>query len=593
MPENHELYQQHGGEARGYLARRCPDGAADDLLQETFLQVARQPARMAEVTMSRAWLFGIARDLLARYFRAMKLPRPERMLFFFQRIALAAGCGFVLLLAGCDPENIICWSPDGARALVFGSDETYLVDGEGKIIGIAPDAREWMPDSRRVIAVRKVQARNWAEVASLLGQERTQSVVRAAGELAILIRGYHGDWSKFFDTDAGQHWFDSQLNVGEKYTGWDASFPLLFLPFYYLQEHDAESVALLMKMISKEEQQQLAIILKPTVSELLVKSAFPENPAAEQVLLRTVDPIGAVRPSPNGKGIAVVVDEPIRPGLYLIPTEGGDRVPVDSGASDADWTPDGQWLTYEKTSLSYDALGDQMLLGTITRCKVCNDEGRFLPKVENPQGLAGVLFAKGTNRVACLPDGRVLFSGFEVGLPMVAPNFAGKMKLFALRLGETPKIEKIVTDEAAKRLPDRIDFFSLSPDGAHVAIPGNQGEVAIVSIETGKVQEIQGRIEMPEKDHRANQKENLDFAVPSWRNATEFSYVRPAGKPGSGPKRAEVVLRSLDGAPRVISATWTDEMTDSFLMRPKVMTAEALSRSRGTHSATGAKPECR
>ena len=66
--------------------------------------------------------------------------------------------------------------------------------------------------------------------------------------------------------------------------------------------------------------------------------------------------------------------------------------------------------------------------------------------------------------------------------------------------------------------------------------------------------------------------ENLDSVVPSWRSATEFSYVCPAGKSGAGPKRAEMVLQSLDGASRVISATWTEGMTDSFLVRLKEMT---------------------
>jgi len=69
MREISELYEKHGGEVLGYLTRRCPDGAADDLLQETFLQVARQSGRMPQVTMPRAWLFGIARNLLARHFR--------------------------------------------------------------------------------------------------------------------------------------------------------------------------------------------------------------------------------------------------------------------------------------------------------------------------------------------------------------------------------------------------------------------------------------------------------------------------------------------------------------------------------------------
>ncbi len=73
------LYQQHGAEVLHYLARRCPVDAAHDLLQETFLQVVRQAERLDAVTMPRAWLFGIARNILARYYRrqtenAVELP---------------------------------------------------------------------------------------------------------------------------------------------------------------------------------------------------------------------------------------------------------------------------------------------------------------------------------------------------------------------------------------------------------------------------------------------------------------------------------------------------------------------------------------
>ena len=63
------LYQRHGAEVLHYLARRCPADAAHDLLQETFLQVVRQSERLDAVTMPRAWLFGIARNILARHYR--------------------------------------------------------------------------------------------------------------------------------------------------------------------------------------------------------------------------------------------------------------------------------------------------------------------------------------------------------------------------------------------------------------------------------------------------------------------------------------------------------------------------------------------
>lgn len=63
------LYRAHGAEVLHYLARRCPVDAAQDLLQETFLQVVRQAERLDAVTMPRAWLFGIARNILASHYR--------------------------------------------------------------------------------------------------------------------------------------------------------------------------------------------------------------------------------------------------------------------------------------------------------------------------------------------------------------------------------------------------------------------------------------------------------------------------------------------------------------------------------------------
>lgn len=63
------LYREHGAAVLSYLERRCPTECAPDLLQETFLQVVRQADRKEEVITPRAWIFGIARNVLSRYFR--------------------------------------------------------------------------------------------------------------------------------------------------------------------------------------------------------------------------------------------------------------------------------------------------------------------------------------------------------------------------------------------------------------------------------------------------------------------------------------------------------------------------------------------
>lgn len=77
------LYGQHAGELYRYLARRCPDAAtAGDLLQETFLQVVRQSDQLAKVAMPRAWLFAIARNMLARHYRRQRDPQAVAQLWY-------------------------------------------------------------------------------------------------------------------------------------------------------------------------------------------------------------------------------------------------------------------------------------------------------------------------------------------------------------------------------------------------------------------------------------------------------------------------------------------------------------------------------
>ena len=76
-----ELYEKHAAELLVYFARRCPAADANDLVQETFLQVVRNP-ELASVTLPRAWLFGIARHMLSRHYReqsARMLTEPEAL----------------------------------------------------------------------------------------------------------------------------------------------------------------------------------------------------------------------------------------------------------------------------------------------------------------------------------------------------------------------------------------------------------------------------------------------------------------------------------------------------------------------------------
>lgn len=59
------LWSQHEAELRRWLASRAPVKAeVDDLLQEVFIKVLRQGARLQAVAQPRAWLFEVTRNTL-------------------------------------------------------------------------------------------------------------------------------------------------------------------------------------------------------------------------------------------------------------------------------------------------------------------------------------------------------------------------------------------------------------------------------------------------------------------------------------------------------------------------------------------------
>lgn len=490
-----------------------------------------------------------------------------------KRLSLAAACVIALLFAGCEPVGFLLWSPDGQHGLVLGGDEVVLVDADGTIVGkpFAPKdpktptgVEAWMPDSHRVLTVRAVKAKNWSEIAPLLGVERAQSVVRAADELLGIIRTYRGDWSEFGEDPRFKPWsghldFAAQYSIGSgsSSAGWEGITTVLA---YLRERHAAEIAPLLQTKEMADESDSAAEIY-----ELFVRNVLPGEAPAEQLLLRSADRISWAAPSPDGRMIAFVRNEPVRPALYIVSSQGGDPVPVDEGAAQAAWTLDGQSLVYQKTKAPFSAVEKQAQLGTLTRRHVRDAAGAVPAKLTDAEDLAGVLFSNDQNRVACLPDGRILFVSAEISLPAVETG--REPTLFALRPGATRAIERVVSDDGQKKLPGRVDRFTVSPDGRHVALPGDNGEVAVLSLETGEVTEIGGIV----ADYRDSSKyENSASApVPAWRTGGELCYIVPAGDAAGGARRAEVVLQPLGGVPRAISRTWSDELTKGFLPRPK------------------------
>jgi len=494
---------------------------------------------------------------------------------FCRIIPRATACAFALLLAACnDPEEYILWSPDGEQGLVRHDEKTVVVNATGAIIaepfkgpsaqGLI-QAQAWMPDSRRVLALHAVKARSWDEYAPLLGPERAPAVIRAANELLTMIRAYQGDWSKFGDGDPKVEEWAKHLDFAAQYSTGQSSFtvgPSQFtMPIVYLRDRYAQDVTPLLEAGQMPNDES-----DPEVFRLVIRNVLPSDASSEQALVQTADAITWVSPSADGRTVAFVCNEPVRPVLYVVAVNAeSDPVRVDAGVVQAAWSPDGQTLFYQKTTVPFATLEEQAQLGTLTRRRVCDASGAILATPPDSEDLAGILFSNGPNHVACLPDGRVLFAGCAMSLP--ATETAREVTLFALRLGAPVTIERVVAPAAQAKLPSRVDRFSVSPDGRFVALPGENGAVAVLSLETGDVTPLQG----PIANYKETDKYENSFGVPAptWRKADELCYVVGAGDVLTGPRRAEVVLRPIGGTPRVISQSWPDALTDAFLPRPK------------------------
>jgi hypothetical protein len=470
-----------------------------------------------------------------------------------QRFFLAVS-GLLVLCAGCDPTDWVCWAPDGEHAFVQGADNsTFLIDRTGKVLGTATDARAWLPDSRRVIAVHAVKPTSWDEYARLLGPDRVERTTKAAASMVEVIQAYHGDWAKFGDSPEYKKW-ENEV-VGHTYNAdWLTGAVTL-----YLQQTNPK---ILLPIFSASSISVTNFI--PNIYELSARNVLPSDPPAERLLARFADDIISVFPSPSGQALAFAVGEPGRPALYVIPqSTNSSPVKVDEGVTEAGWSADGQDLVYAKTTVPYDLLQKSPQLGTITSRRVCGINGQVLAKFENPKDIAGIILGQSdsvrSTFVACLPDGRILFAAAPIRLPALSSDQPSHLTLFAIRLGPTPTLESIVRPADIARLPNRVDRFALSPDKKRASIVDQQGNVSVVSLDTGELLAIQGTTVYTNNDKYTQ-------LIPTWRTTNEVTCLVPIGDPSGSTARVEVVLANLNGQKTVISLSWSNATMKGLLL---------------------------
>ena len=483
-----------------------------------------------------------------------------------QKLPVAALGAIALLISACGPEEWIVWAPDGEHAIV----NNGLIDTAGNSFGDALGEHEslaaWLPDSRRVLVVRRVPAESWAEYAALLGEERLPIVVEAAAELARLIAEHQDALAEFDGTPGFKIWRENLETRGGQMEAvlyyLDAVRPGLLDP---LMEASAKRDADAARKESggadagKPEPTGATIreqIGYPKIQELHIRSVAASGVSDDRLLIRLADEMGLLAVSPNGRAVAFVREESADLRLYVMALEpGAQPVLVQSGADFAAWSPDGQDLAYSKSSIprrlqhEKDGLG----LGSIARRRVCTPDGSIIAEPEPGEDVAGLILPEYPARVAWLPDGRILFAGAKFTLPATTQNLPNGLTLFALRLQPAPLVEQLIADTVPSRLTERVNYFTVSPDGKKVAVLGNAGAVSVLALDTRTFSTLQDS--SPQFTKKGNDDSML---VPAWRNADELTYLVPAGDRAGSAERAEVVIASLRGGKRAISKAWPD-----------------------------------
>ena len=472
-------------------------------------------------------------------------------------IALAA------LLAGCGPDEWIVWAPDGEHAIVRDG-TSRIIDSAGNPVPIAIGEHEsiaaWLPDSRRVLVMRAVEVQSWDEYAQLLGVDRAGVIAQFGDGLARLVANYRGALAEFDSSPAFKIWKD---NVDARGEGIDSAMyylnctqPGLLEPLVkaYAEKEAAAQRAKGDPAAGASETKISADSFTPQIRELHIRSIAAAGASDDQLLLRSASDIGALAVSPGGRAVAFVQDEPDNFRLYVLALEAGAfPVLVDAGAEFAAWSPDGQDLAYSKSGIPRRTQKGEFRLGSIARRRVCTPDGEIIAEAEASEDLAGLILPEYPARVAWLPDGRILFAGAKFTLPATTQSTPNALTLFALRQQPEPSIEQLISDTVPSRLTERVNFFSVSPDGKKVAILGKSGAVSVLNLENKSLGTLQDTF--PPSAAKSNDDSML---VPAWRNSEELTFLVPAGDRAGSPARAEVVIASLRGGRRVISKSWLD-----------------------------------
>ncbi len=383
---------------------------------------------------------------------------------------------------------------------------------------------------------KKDDAKTWAKFAAEVGPEKAQSVAAAIESVWKLYK-------------PGMTWEALDKAAKSSRDADPRAMPEEPVFSNYLREHHPEEL----KQLLGEEMWKDALQKTVPHYQLLVARIEADTVTVGARLHHGFGSYRDVRVAPGGRMVAFVVEPGIEPEkapnrLIAVTVDGAQALEVATVVSSfPDWAADGRSLAYVQAA---GGGGDVPRLGTLLVRGVESPEGKPLLEAE-PKSLAGVLLS-GDVRVRCLRDGRILFNTAEITLPIAKADGASTQEqLFAIDPARQATLVRLIPRLAEGRTPRGLIYFEVSPDDRRVVFGTDHGEVSVLTLATGEVDQVQ------------NAGDEIS-GTPQWRTAEEFSYVRfNHEKDGVKPARpCELVLHQCGGKKEdtVLSAAWPVEM---------------------------------
>ncbi len=463
----------------------------------------------------------------------------RRLATFAKLFALLAA----VVVAGCFPVKRLAWSPDGRSCAVLGDDGLHVADDAGHLSPLLVKSAKsvaWLPDSRRAVVARQVEAATWKDAEPYLAAPQREQIEQRARIVRDELMEFDGNWDDFGKQSIALRGVDG----GE----------VIALLMYV---RDVMPAGLEARLGPDRWKTAQSITLNLALIEVYDLSDPRGELAPLARLGHAVNGLTDIRISPDGAFAAyVVLEEDSFQGptpLFVVPIDGSEAPrKVDNKVCwFPDWTPDGRQLAYVRGD-DRAACDDCVVVGSLVRRRVRDEAGAPLAQFPDAEELAGLAYT-GPTRVRCLDDGRILFTALEMSLPCTARDMPKSPSLFVVDPLRQATVSRAVPRSLDAAVAEGLPWFELSPDGTRVAVLGERGSVRIVTLASAEtIDAYEGKEGFKTE------------TLPAWRNAEDLTVAVAEGHAEGAPQRAEFAVAHITIHPggamesklRPFSRTW-------------------------------------